>query len=388
VEILFGMGPAEEHATETVRAEITARIIEIWSKAIGRSDVDEHRDFFEDGGNYFLAPELVRNINKALGVQLTEFDLEQARTVAKVTDLVYFQQTRADRSTVVPLRNIHGSLPPIFLIHGVGGNILGFYTLAKCLESDQPVYAIQAQSLLPDKEAVLRLEEMAAHYIEDMKAVSPCGPYHLLGFSFGGLVAYEIAQQLRAAGDSVGLAGMLDTRQPPTMRESSSGAPLFRQIYWRLQQIYDRTYMRNDRFLYLLRRLRARILNINYRYSLNKGTGKIASAARDVKEINHVAGVSYTLKPYPGKVTLFRAEEDHPLEQHLPLDLGWGRFASGGLAVKMIPGNHGGILYEPGLSLLARELTAALREANAAQTTAAPPMQWTTPNTRRLVIEI
>jgi thioesterase domain-containing protein len=382
------MGPAEEQRAEKARAEITAMITEIWGKAIGRPHVDEHSDFYWDGGNYFLAPAVVRDINKAMGLELTVHDLEQARTIAKLTDLIYFQQTQSDRSTVVPLRNIHGHRPPLFIVHGVGGNVLGFHTIAKCLDKEQPVYGIQAQALLPGREAVLRLEEMAAQYIEDMRAVSPHGPYHLLGFSFGGLVAYEIAQQLQDAGCEVGLLGMLDTRQPTYMRGSTRHVPLYTQVYWRLKLLYLRTRARNDRVRYLLRRVRARVQRVNYMYAVNKGQGKVASAVRDVEEINYVAGLTYTVRPYPGKVTLFRAEKDHPRQQPAPPDLDWGPFAGGGLEIKTLPGTHGGILYEPGLSVLAAEVTAALKAAGVTHAARTSVLKPAPQNTRRVTMEI
>jgi thioesterase domain-containing protein len=360
------MNLVEEHHEERTRAEIAAKISEIWARAVERPDVDEHTDFYFHGGNHFLAPVMMQSINEELGLELTVRDLEQARTIAKLTDLIYFEQTRIDRSTVVPLRNFNGSLPPLFMVHGVGGNVLGFYSLAKCLNADQPVYGIQAQSLLPDREALLGLEQMAAQYVADMREVFPRGPFNLLGFSFGGLVAYEIAQQLKAVGLEVGLLGMLDTRQPELMRGVQTRGPLHRRIVWRMRLLYLRTHRRNGRLRYLWRRLGERMQRANYMYAATKGQGKVASAVRNVREINYVAGVSYTVRPYPGKVTLFRAEHD-PNEQPLPPDLSWGQYALGGVEIKELPGDHGRILYQPGLNALAAELTMALKEVEAAE---------------------
>ena len=357
------MKPGEEHQEERTRAEIASKISEIWARAVERPEVDEHSDFYFHGGNHFLAPVMMQCINEELGLELTVRDLEQARTIAKLTDLIYFEQTRIDRSTVVPLRHMRGSLPPLFIVHGVGGNVLGFYSLARCLDADQPVYGIQAQSLLPGREALLGLEQMAAEYVADMRAACPEGPYHLLGFSFGGLVAYEIAQQLRAAGLEVGLLGMLDTRQPEWMRGVPMRGPIHRRILWRLHLLYLRTHRRKGRLRYLWRRLRERIQRVNYMYAANKGAGKVASSVRNVREINYVAGVSYRVQPYPGKVTLFRAEHD-PNEQPLPPDLNWGQFALGGVEIKDLPGDHGRLLYQPGLDALAAELGEALHEAD------------------------
>jgi thioesterase domain-containing protein len=349
----------EEQFEERTRAEIAAKIFEIWARAVERPDVDEHTDFYFHGGNHFLAPVMIQCINDELGLELTVRDLEQARTIAKLTDLIYFEQTRIDRSTVVPLRNIHGALPPLFMVHGVGGNVLGFYSLAKCLSPNQPVYGIQAQSLLPDREALLGLEQMAAEYVKDMRAVSPNGPYNLLGFSFGGLVAYEIARQLHAAGLEVGLLGMLDTRQPDQMKGAQSKVPMHRRIMSRVRLLYLRTYRRNGRLRYLLRRFGERMQRANYMIAALQGEGKVASSVRNVREINYVAGVTYTVQSYAGKVTLFRAECDP--DELLPPDLNWGQFALGGIEIKNLPGDHGRILYQPGLSALAAELTGALQ---------------------------
>jgi thioesterase domain-containing protein len=358
------MGPHQDHITDRARAEIAARITEIWGRAIGRPNVDEHSDFYLDGGNHFLAPVMIQSINDALGLQLTVRDLEQGRSIAKLTDLIHLQRNRADQSTVVPLRNANGNLPPLFIVHGIGGNVLGFYGLAKGLKTEQPVYGIQAQALLPDEDAVLQMEQMASRYVEDMRAVCPRGPFHVLGLSFGGLVAYEIAQQLRAQGLPVGLLGMLDTRQPQHLRGLPGRGHLFRRIYWRMKLIYLRTHRRNGRVSYLRRRLKERLQRLNYMYSARSGAGTVASAARNVREINYVAAVNYKVKKYPGRVTLFRVK-DEPYDEPLPADLGWGPFAAGGLAIREIPGDHFHILNEPWLSALVAELTAALDEADA-----------------------
>ena len=362
-ETVGNMLVVEPQNEEKVRAEIAAQLSAIWARAIERPEVDVHSDFYFHGGNHFLAPVMIRSINEEMGLDLTVRDLELARTIAKLTDHIFFEQTRIDRSTVVPLRNVHGSRPPLFIVHGVGGNVLGFYALARHMDRDQPVYGIQAQALLPDREAVLGLEQMAAQYVADILQACPTGPYHLLGFSFGGLVTYEIAQQLHAQGAEVGLLAMLDTRQPELMRGVPVKGHRLQQIAYRFRLLYLRTHRRNGRLRYLWRRLRERVQRVKYMYAASKGQGKVASSVRNVREINYVAGVSYSVAPYTGRVTLFRAEPD-PLEVPLPQDLSWGQFAAGGVAIKHLPGDHGQILIDPGLSVLAAELSAALEESN------------------------
>jgi aspartate racemase len=97
-----------------------------------------------------------------------------------------------------------------------------------------------------------------------------------------------------------------------------------------------------------------------------KGDGQVASAVRDVREINFAAGVAYVVKPYAGSVTLFKAEPDMH-EAELPEDLDWKRFVQGELEIKHLPGDHGRILFEPGLSAMAKGLTAGFQKVDAAR---------------------
>lgn len=375
---------------EARRPEVVARVAKIWSKALGRPIADDqsHSYFYSLGGHRSLAGQIISEINRSFGLKLTESDLDgDSWTIAKLTDHIVFQLTGTERSTVVPLREIHGRRPPLFIVHGVGGNVVGFYSLAKRLDADRPIYGIQAQALIPNRDAVLRIQEMAAQYIEDMRAVSPEGPYNLLGFSYGGLVAYEIAQQLHATGYPVGFLGMMDTRQPLLSPNATSWTTLYRWIYWGVRKACYNAYNRNDRTRYLLRRLKARLLKARYMSGLEKGVIKTSATAREVTAINYVAGLNYTVRPYPGEIVLFRAEEDHPLEQRLPFDLGWGPFTAR-LTVKMLPGSHAGLMEEPGVTLLATEIIAAMEEVRSAQAGDFSQQCKESPDTRRIVIEI
>jgi thioesterase domain-containing protein len=141
-----------------------------------------------------------------------------------------------------------------------------------------------------------------------------------------------------------------------------------------MKMVYLRTHRRNGRLRYLGRRLRERMQRIMYMYAARNGQGTVATAVRNVREINFVAGLNYTVRPYPGRVTLFRAK-DEPYDEPLPEDLNWGRFARGGLTIREIPGDHFRILYEPWLSVLAGELTLALAEAPLSQPVSSPVQQ-------------
>ena len=286
------MSTTEKSAT--TRLEVATKVTEIWSRILGCPirDDQNYYYFYAFGGTRFLEAQVISEVNREFGLTLKQTDLDGASwTIAKFTDLIFFQLTGSERSTVVPLRENHGKRPPLFIVHGVGGNVVGFYSLAKRLDPDRPVYGIQAQALIPDREAVLRIQEMAAQYIEDMLVACPEGPYNLLGFSYGGLVAYEIAQQLHAAGRQVGFLGMLDTRQPLSFTNTQNWSSAHRWIYWRVRKACYNLYSRNDRTRYLLRRLKVRFSNARFMSGLDKGVVKTSATAHDVVAINYVAGV-------------------------------------------------------------------------------------------------
>ena len=107
-----------------------------------------------------------------------------------------------------------GSKPPLFFVHGVGGGMFWGYTnLSRHLGLDQPVYALRSRALAGQEEFG-RIEDMAAQYVADLRAFQPQGPYFLGGYCFGGIVAYEMAQQLRAHGQSVAFLGLINAGPP------------------------------------------------------------------------------------------------------------------------------------------------------------------------------
>src|SRR5690606_29207624 len=111
-----------------------------------------------------------------------------------------------------------GVHPPLFLVPGIGGNVAGYADLARLLGRDQPLYGLQSRGLDGLETPFDRIEPMAAHYVSEIRKVQPTGPYYLGGACFGGAVAYEMAQQLRAAGEEIAFLMLLETWPPPRRR--------------------------------------------------------------------------------------------------------------------------------------------------------------------------
>ena len=224
--------PAPEHTRpELGEAYVAARtpteqsLAEIWADVLGLERVGIDDNFFELGGYSLLAVRLFVRIRKWAGIDLPLAILFKSPTVRALAELLdpncaTAPISRANSSEIslpvqqwrslVPMQP-EGSRPPVFLIHAVGGNVLNYLPLLRPLPPDQPVYGLQARGVdgvLPTYSSV---EEMASHYIAEIRSVQSSGPYFLGGASFGGNVAFEIAQQLIKQGDEVAFLALFDS---------------------------------------------------------------------------------------------------------------------------------------------------------------------------------
>jgi aspartate racemase len=247
-------------------------------------------------------------------------------------------------SSLVPIQP-NGSKPPLFCIHGAGGTVIVYRELAQHLGPDQPMYGLQAQGLDGKQPCFTRVEDMAKHYIKEIRTIQSEGPYFIGGLSFGGTVAYEMAQQLKAQGESIGLLFMFDTF--PGKYETASDLLV---KLWRLP--------RRDQFDYIKRKTR------HYQQSLGKRLNRffLPRALKNVRSGINQAGMQYMIRPYPGPLTLFRASEKS-LRGTRDVYAGWKDLAGGCLEVYEIPGGHVSILAEPQVLTLVQRLTVCLQRA-------------------------
>jgi len=352
-------------------------LVKTWETVLDVRPIGVTDNFFDLGGQSLLAIHLFARIEKVFGKKLPLTALFQAPTVEQLAGLLSEEKWSPTWSSLVPIQP-GGSKPPLFCLHLALGHVLFYRDLANRLGSDQPVYAFRPQGLDGIQPRHRRVEEMASHYIKEMRALQPDGPYYLCGSSFGGLIAFEMAQQLVAQGQEVRLLGLFDTLNPrlllapkvqswtQTIRRVSQrvelhvGNLLLLNHEGRVKYVRDKATSVHARIKGNIRRLSATgVKKIGYKWNGHGHSvaSKYEKEADDLREIR-----TYLPEMYPGRVTLFRACKQ-PAGFDFGSDLGWSPFAAGGIDVHEIPGYHGSIVTEPRVRILAEQLQACLSRA-------------------------
>jgi oxalate---CoA ligase len=353
--------------------ELERQLVEIWKQVLRLDKVGTADNFFSLGGQSLLAVRMFTQIKEATGKDLPLVTLFEAPTIKQLCEILRQERWQPTWTSLVPLK-IDGSKPPFYCVHGIGGNILEFHDMLRHVEADQPVYGIQAQGLDGKNPRHKTVEEMAGHYIKEIRELQPEGPYYLGGSSFGGLVAYEVAQQLSVKGLCVGILIMFDTRAPgypkwppgtPAWKKRLSRWKFRFDLHWsNLRMAKGRAkleYFSTKANRLWNRRWRYRRLAREY---VQRKIDELLHprAIREVRQAGHQANKAYQPKPYSGKITLLRAKEQ-PKGIQEDRTNGWSAYALGGLDVHEVPGHHGSIMREPRARVLIEKLTACLNEA-------------------------
>jgi FkbH-like protein len=363
--------------------ETEKNLCEIWQKLLRVERVGVRDNFFELGGHSLLAVRLFAEMEKTFGRKLPLVTLFHNPTIRKLSRALSDTQTSLTRSLLVPLQP-HGSRPPLFLVHGAGGDVLwGYANLASHLPSDQPIYGIKSRGQAGEEEFG-DIQEMAACYAQEIKRFQPAGPYFLGGYCFGGNVAYEMARQLRAQGEEIGLVLLLDS--------APANAGYERVTWWRPS--YPHRFARNfyhwlrdfakgslrEQRAYVARKLRA-LWRKTWR-AVARDNGASTVDLEDVIDPSlfpqnelklwqrHLdAMTQHVQQPFDGDVVLLRTQ-GQPLFCSLEEDFCWRKVARRGVKIRFVPGSHENVFMEPNVKTLAAELQAVLDQART-QTTPA-----------------
>ena len=346
------------------------RLLAIWESLLQRSPIGIDEDFFELGGDSLLAAELAMEIEERFQCVLPASVQLESPTIRALARLLDDPPAAGAEQTLIPFRPLADAptRPVFFCVHGLGGGVLDYQPLAQALGPDQPFCGLQARGLDGTSPMDTSVEAMAAHYVKAIKEFQPDGPYHVGGYCFGGVVAYEVARQLRAAEDDVALVAILEGYAPVPASERNG---LVREWRFLLNFLRSLPYWLNDyrKLGRLQRRARGRrALRVAGKRLLRLLGRKVELAPEDrldglrsrpaqlqrVLESHIAAARQYAPMPYDGRVALFRTP--HRLLQSPANDMGWGELSTVPVDVEVVAGNHATMLAEPHVKVLAASL--------------------------------
>lgn len=354
------------------RNEVEETIVRIFQEFLGIEQVGIHDDFFELGGDSLIAVQLITKLSETLDKSLSPHSLLQSSTIAALAELIQENSVLSNSSSKQQLYQGSDSLlveiqrgtfkPPLFLVHPVGGHVYIYRDLARYLGLEQPIFGIKAQ-VSDGKIEHTNVEEMAARYIEEVRFQQPEGPYFLGGSSFGGTVAFEMAQQLHALGEKIALLTLIDTPGPGQMPVLATEDDTAILVYllgvgFNLSLSLDvlQHLEPDEQLLYFLEQVKIanRVVPPDF------GLSQIRQFL-DMFKVHAQAMRNYIPRIYPGRIIFFRANEQNEVNPKNP-ELPWIEVAMGGVEVREVPGNHITMNYPPHVQVMAKQLRAYLSE--------------------------
>jgi glutamate-1-semialdehyde-2,1-aminomutase len=344
---------------------VQLQLTQIWEELLNVHPVGIQDNFFELGGNSLLAVRLITQIQKRYQQELSLSTLLLGQTVEHLADVLRQETTSQLWSSLVEIQP-GTSRKPLFFVHPVGGNVLCYVDLARHLGDDQPFYGLQSVGLNGEQQPYTRVEDMAAHYIQELRTIQPQGPYLLGGWSMGGLVAFEMAQQLHQQQQEIAALVLLDTRVPTTTPNLDDAAllTLFAKdlgglvgknlTVWHdeIQHLESKTGLH-----YILEKaIQANILPSDIGLTQMQRLLELFKA-------NTRAMWNYKPAAYPQLMVLIRTNEvfSPDFDDFGDSSWGWDKFAEQ-LTIQTVSGNHYTVLARPHVQVLARQLRDCLAQ--------------------------
>lgn len=359
---------------EAPKSGVEAKMLNIWNEILKIEHLSVTDDFFDLGGNSLMAVSLMARIELKFGIRLPLATLFQHSTLRALSQKIAEGEPTVSWRSLVTIRPM-GDKPPLFLIHGAGLNVLLYNTLVTHMPADQPVYALQAKGLDGKEKPLETIEEIAAHYIAEIRTVSPLGPFALAGFSLGGIIAFEMARQIKQMGMEAFFVGMFDTVAYKSDRDLLPKEQKRRRRRFRINQLlfafrlllsdsWDNRFHFMGLKLRSIRRLFTR-MKIRIKEKKTYFTGdrdKIQQFLLPVHEVNNRAGARYVLQRAPIRIDLFKAKQQSFYIED-PKTYGWADYTSEGVDVHLVPGEHSTIFHPPHDKQFAHTLQRCIDEA-------------------------
>ncbi len=355
----------EQMAAVLPRNEEESVMAILWQRAFRRSPISTHANFFDLGGHSLTLARLQALCQKELGRRIHASDLFAAPTIVSLTARLNGTATTAApiNPRLIPLQAT-GTQPPLFLI----SQSMVFRRVAECLGADQPVFTVQIED--GDLKGSESFEQFARFYVNIIREAQPHGPYRLGGWCAAAWVAYEVAQQLRALGETVEMLLIVDAWAPGYWRDLPIGRKLiaktnyrWARLQWQRRVLTALPFREQAVFL----RERARLCKA----AIVRQMGSVPLLRRFIRQVvadseitlvdqvQFAASLKYQARPWPGNAVLFRSAEQ-PAGKFLPDDMGWAQVLTEPSAITFLPGDHRRIFEDPGAQTIARSVKAFL----------------------------
>ena len=383
---------------------VEAVVAAIWRDVFDIETIENNDDFFSLGGNSLAAIRMFAQLRKHFPVELPLSTLFEASSLSGFSKIVEMssnlegqEEKSASPADGIPEKNAfvqrpwsplvqicrgNGQRLPLFCVHGAGGNVFNFKAISQKLGADQPVYGLHPQGVDGHRPVLGSIESMAEQYVEAIRSAEPHGPYQLLGYSAGGVIAFEMAQQLRKSGQRIALLAMIDTLTPAA---ATSNLSALRKLW----------LMRKWSLSFAMQKFRER----------HAGTAQESSHALCLEKLtrgewltpelvepylfHHIVTVqaSYRPMPYLGPMVLYKAQDATTQYLNATKCLGWEAHVDGQIKLTGIPGSHNSMMEEPGLTVLSMALKTELdwlhAKAESSVSPAATDAVFDTPRTDR-----
>jgi amino acid adenylation domain-containing protein len=342
---------------------------EVWRAVLGIDNIDRQDDFFDLGGHSLLAVKMMRLIEKETGIQLPLATLYEHSTIEKIAARLTTNREEGDDDCLVPIRP-EGIRVPFYFVHGALGNVFGLPLLTKHLHPDQPIFGLRAKDLTGKGKMQDNVEEVAASYVAAILRQNPDGPYILMGYCFGGLVAFEMAKQMQRMGKEVKKLIIIDAEANTAQEPDALFAKKFRN--WKKfarRKSHDVSYFLKDpkgKIRYEKLKLSETLVKAK-RDLVGPKTDPFYIAA-ELEKRCIAAGKKYRMTPYNGDVYLLRAGKRIRYTEDRKF-LGWQPYVDGEIRIYDVPSIHSEIFAYENSSTTATVLQRCLNDQEPETTT-------------------
>ena len=332
--------------------ELQLKLTKVWEGLFDTRPIGIKDNFFELGGHSLMAIRLFAEIQKQTGQKLPLITLLQAPTIEQLSETLQDKGYEGSWSSLVPFQT-EGMKQPFFYVSPFLVSVLTLTDIASHMAPDRPFYALQPQGLDGENAIHTTIEEMAAHYIKEIKSIQPQGPYLLGGHCAGSWVAFEMACQLEAAGEEVATLVIVDADPP------NYSPPAQNLSYYMKRGLH---YLRDNRLFYAV--------HWQLKLKLDKRIGeKVGNEQerriQEMRNIHYQAFEEYTAPIYSGPIVFLRSSEWHKLADKR-WQMNWGRLTTSSMDVEVIPGIHAHLIQNPHAKVLAEKIKFYLDRAEQA----------------------